>query len=91
MREFFLVAAAAAGVFIAPHTASASEFSGSGGYHGGFDIGPLGQCFNPRGCAHKDIYGYYGRGSYVQGCPVARERILTSSGHVIYRRHRACY
>jgi hypothetical protein len=91
MRHLFLVAAATAALFIAPHAASASEFSGSGGYHGGSDIGPLGQCFNPRGCGYKDIYGYYGPGSYAQGCPVVRERIVTSSGHVTYRRHRACY
>jgi hypothetical protein len=90
MRKVFLVAAAAVAVVVAPYTASASEFSGSGGYHGGYDIGPLGQCFNPRGCGYKDIYGDYRRGSSAQGCPVVRERVVTSSGHVIYRRRHAC-
>lgn len=91
MRKILVIAAAAA-VLTWPHFASAKEFSSSGEYHGGYEIGPLGQCFNPRGCGrHKDIYGYYGSGSYAQGCPVVRERIVTSGGHVIYRRHRACY
>ena len=90
MRKLFLVAAAAI-VLTWPHFASAKEFSSSGEYHGGFDIGPLGQCFNPPDCGrHKDIYGNYGHSPYAQECPVVRERVVTSSGHVSYHRHHVC-
>ncbi len=91
MKKVLLVAAAATAVLTAPHTAFTSEFSESGGYHGGSEIGPLGQCFNPRGCGWKDIYGDYGRpGSSAQRCPVVRERIVTASGRVISRRGHTC-
>jgi hypothetical protein len=48
----------------------------------GYDIGPLGQCFDPPDCGHA-------RASYAQ-CPMVRERVVTASGHVIFRRHRVC-
>jgi hypothetical protein len=71
--------------------ATSKEFSSSGEYHGGSDIGPFGQCFNPPDCGrHKDIYGNYERSPYAQECPIVRERVVTSSGHVIYRRRHAC-
>jgi hypothetical protein len=83
MRRLFLVAAAATAVLTWPHFAFVKEFSSSGEYHGGFDVGPLGQCFNPPDCGrHKDIY--------AQECPVVRERVVTSSGHVSYHRHHVC-
>jgi hypothetical protein len=92
MRKLFLVAAAAAAVSTLPYLASAKEFSSSGEYHGGSEIGPFGQCFNPPNCArHKDIYGNYERSPYAQECPVVRERIVTLSGHVIYRRRQTCH
>ena len=92
MRRLFLVAAAATAVLTWPHFAFVKEFSSSGEYHGGFDIGPLGQCFNPPDCGrHKDIYGNYERSRYAQKCPVVRERIVTSSGHVIHRQRDACH
>lgn len=85
MRKLFLVAAAAAIVLTWPHFASAKEFSSSGEYHGGFDIGPLGQCFNPPDCGRREAIN-----GYAKGCPIVRERIVTASGHVIYRRRHAC-
>jgi hypothetical protein len=92
MKKTIFVAAVAAAVFSAPHFASASGNRGSGEYHGGFDIGPLGQCFNPPDCGrHEDINGYDGRGSYGQSCPIVRERVVTPKGKVIYQRRRACY
>ena len=50
---------------------------------GGSDIGPLGQCFNPPDCGNK-------RAAYAAHCPLVRERIVTSSGNVVYKRHRVC-
>src|ERR1700681_3400328 len=50
---------------------------------GGADIGPLGQCFNPPDCGNK-------RAAYAAHCPLVRERIVTSSGNVIYKRHPVC-
>ena len=92
MRKLFLVlvaAAAAVAALTAPHFATARDFGNTGEYGGGFDIGPLGQCFNPPDCGrHQEING---RGPNAQGCPIVRERIVTSSGHVIYRRHSACH
>jgi hypothetical protein len=85
MRKVLLVAAAAAAALIAPHFVSAREFSNSGEYHGGSDIGPLGQCFNPPDCARREAIN-----GYAQGCPIVRERIVTASGHVISRRRHAC-
>lgn len=91
MRKVLVVAAMVAAMSIAPHLVSAKEFSSSGEYHGGSEIGPLGQCFNPRGCAkHKDIYGNYGGASYGQSCQTVRERVVTSKGNVVYRRHPVC-
>jgi hypothetical protein len=87
MRKVILVAVAAAALLTAPYFASARDFSTSGEYHGGSDIGPLGQCFNPPDCGRHDNIN--GRGP--QGCPLVRERIVISSGHVIYRRRHACY
>lgn len=49
---------------------------------GGIDIGPLGQCFDPRACGDK-------RDAYAS-CSLVRERIVTPNGHVTYRRHRVC-
>jgi hypothetical protein len=49
---------------------------------GGIDIGPLGQCFDPRACGDK-------RDAYAS-CSMVRERIVTPNGHVTYRRHRVC-
>lgn len=53
---------------------------------GGYDFGPMGQCFDPRVCG-------YGRGAYAyaSSCPMVRERIVTRNGDVVFRRHRVCY
>ena len=51
--------------------------------HGGIDIGPLGQCFDPRVCGTTSA-------AYANNCPLVRERIVTQSGKVIFRRHRVC-
>jgi hypothetical protein len=50
---------------------------------GGIDIGPLGQCFDPRACGDK-------RDDAYASCSLVRERIVTPNGHVTYRRHRVC-
>jgi hypothetical protein len=52
---------------------------------GGYDYGPMGQCFDPRVCGH-------GRGAYAfaYSCPMVRERLVTANGNVIFRRHRVC-
>ena len=91
IKKTVFAAAVAAAVLSAPDFASASGNRGSGEYHGGFDIGPLGQCFNPPDCGrHEDINGYGGRGSYGRSCPIVRERVVTPSGNVVYQRRRVC-
>ena len=80
MRKLVLVAAVAALTW--PYCASAREFSTSGDYHGGSDIGPLGQCFNPPDCGrHKDTNGDYGRGTRGSGCGVLADGRVTDRRH----------
>jgi hypothetical protein len=47
----------------------------------GADIGPLGQCFSPPDC---------GGDRAAAQCSMVRQRVVTASGHVIFRRHRVC-
>jgi len=60
-----------------PASALAQDSSGTG-----FDIGPLGQCMNPPDCG--------GRRANASQCSWVRERVVTASGHVTFRRHRVC-
>ena len=90
MRNIFIVATVAA-VLAGSHFAWAAD-NNAGEYHGGADIGPFGQCFSPPDCGGRErTNGYNGRGSYAQGCPIVRERVVTDSGRVIFRQRRACY
>ena len=50
---------------------------------GGIDIGPLGQCFDPRVCGTTSA-------AYANSCPLIRERIVTQGGKVIFRRRHVC-
>ena len=50
----------------------------------GFDIGPLGQCFDPRDCGGHSAY------AYQHQCPLLRARVETPSGRVVYRMRRVC-
>jgi hypothetical protein len=82
MRNLLLATAAATALMA---TVSASALAGNDDEpRGGFDIGPLGQCFNPPDCGNKHS------ATYAHQCPLVRERIVTSNGNVIYRRHRIC-
>jgi len=83
MKRLLFVAATAVAVLTAPNFASAAQDDRT---HGGADIGPLGQCFDPPDCGGRHATN----GSYAQGCPIVRERVVTASGRVIFRRHRAC-
>lgn len=89
MTKTLLMVAATLAVLAAPHFASAAD-NNSGRYKGGADIGPLGQCYSPPDCGGREATnGYSARGSYGS-CPIVRERIVTDSGRVIIRQHRAC-
>jgi hypothetical protein len=83
MRKILFAVAAAASL-AAAIPAYASDNTEN---RGGIDIGPMGQCFDARACGHG-----HGRGAYasVNECPMVRERVVTASGHVIFRRHRVC-
>jgi hypothetical protein len=76
----FLFAAAATTMLVTAVPASAHDNNG-----GGYDYGPLGQCFDARVCGH-------GRGAYASAhaCSIYRERVVTQSGRVIFKRHRVC-
>ncbi len=88
-----LFAAAAVTTLVAAVPASAQVVGGN--WHaspgiilvkgGGYDYGPMGQCFDARVCGH-------GRGAYASAhaCSIYRERIVTESGRVIFKRHRLC-
>ena len=89
MSRTILAAVAATAVFAGAHLASAAD-NNSGRYQGGADIGPFGQCFSRPDCGRGEATnGYRARGAYGS-CPIIRERVVTDSGRVIYRRHRAC-
>lgn len=87
MRKLLFAAATATSLVAAVPAFAAPNTDPTGGY----DYGPMGQCFDPRVCGH-------GRGAYAfapfgsgQGCPMfVRERVVTDSGRVIYKRHRVC-
>ena len=84
MRRLLLAAAAAA---VLAASVSTSALAGNDNEpRGGYDLGPLGQCFNPPDCGNKRAE----RAAYASQCPLVRERIVTSSGSVIYKRHRVC-
>ena len=51
----------------------------------GYDIGPLGQCFNPPDCG-----GRHERDAYAYQCPLLRERVELPSGRLVYRARRVC-
>ena len=84
MRNLLLVTAAATALVA---TISGSALAGNDNEpRGGYDIGPLGQCFNPPDCGNKGAE----RAAYASQCHLVRERIVTSNGNVIYKRHRVC-
>jgi hypothetical protein len=80
MKYILLVAAAAAAVLAGTQLGSART-------RGGADIGPLGQCFSPPDCGGRNTTTGYGG---AQACHTVRERVVTDSGHVIFRRHQVC-
>jgi len=86
MRNLLLVAATATSLVAAVPAFAAPDTDPNGGY----DYGPMGQCFDPRACGYGHRRGAYAFG-FAQGCPMVRERVVTESGHVIFRRHRVCY
>ena len=93
-----LFASAAMTILVAATPASAQMISGTGAQQapnivlvnngndrGGSDYGPMGQCFDPRVCGQ-------GRGARAsaQACHTVRERVVTDSGRVSFKRHRIC-
>jgi len=88
MRKL-LFAAAAATSLVAAVPAFANDQTDQ---RGGYDYGPLGQCFDARACGHsRGAFGAYAFAPSGEGCQMVRERVVTDSGHVIFRRHRVCY
>jgi hypothetical protein len=85
MRKLLFAAAAATSLVAAVPAFAAPNTDPDGGY----DYGPMGQCFDARVCGHSR--GAYAFAPFGQGCPMVRERVVTESGHVIFKRHRVCY
>ena len=81
MRKLLLAAAAATSLVAAVPAFAAPDTDENGGY----DIGPMGQCFDARACGH-------GRRAFafVPACHMVRERVETENGHFIFKRHRVC-
>jgi hypothetical protein len=84
MRKLLFVAAAATSLVAAAPAFAAKDYTAS---KGGIDVGPLGQCFDPRDCGP-------GRGAKTVAlgheCSMARERVVTKDGRVMFKRHRVC-
>jgi hypothetical protein len=90
MMKSLLIAATLAGATLVAAPASAQVFIGADDSGAGVQVGPLGVGVGPRfGYDHRATTGTY---VYAPGeCRILRERIVTPSGRVIYRRHRECY
>src|SRR5437879_2673309 len=87
MRKGLFATLAAAAVFAAV-PASAQVYLGAGPGGAGVQVGPFGFGVGPRyGYRNYDYdYGYRSYDDdYAYGCPLVRERVVTPSGHVIYR------
>jgi len=76
-----LFAAAMITAVAAANTASAQVYFGADPWGAGVRVGPLGVGVGP---------GYGWRDTW-RDCPLVREQIVTPSGRVIIRSHRACY
>jgi hypothetical protein len=88
MRKLLFAAAAATSLVAAAPAFAAPDTDPRGGY----DYGPMGQCFDARVCGHgRSAFRAYAFAPFGQGCPMVRERVVTESGHVIFRRHHVCY
>jgi hypothetical protein len=88
MRKLLLAAAAATSLAAAVPAFAAPDTDENGGY----DVGPMGQCFDARACGHGRGAFAFGRGAFafVPACHMVRERVETENGHVIFKRHRVC-
>jgi len=87
MRRILFAAAAATSLVAASPGFAAPNTDPDGGY----DYGPMGQCFDARACGHsRGGFGAYGFAPFGQRCQMVRERVVTDSGHVIFRRHQVC-
>jgi hypothetical protein len=86
---FGLVAAATLGI-AAP--ASAQVFIGADSGGAGVQLGPLGAGVGPRfsndGYYHRR--GYDANAYYAGDCRLIRSRVVTPSGHVVFRTRRIC-
>lgn len=92
MRKL-LFASAAAAALVAAVPASAQVYVGADPWGAGVRVGPFGFGVGPdygwhRG--YRDPYWRNGYYAYGADCPLIRERIVTSSGRVIYRTRPAC-
>jgi hypothetical protein len=83
-----LIATAAAAVLATAVPASAQFWAGADPGGVGVQVGPFGVGVGPR------FAGPYTDGYYASGagdCRIVRERAVTPSGRVIFKRHRICY
>jgi|HubBroStandDraft_6_1064221.scaffolds.fasta_scaffold1594795_2 hypothetical protein len=87
MRRILFVAAAATSLVAAAPAFAAPNTDPDGGYA----YGPMGQCFDARVCGDgRNAFGAYAFAPFGHGCQMVRERVVTESGHVFFRRHRVC-
>lgn len=85
MRKLVFAAALATSLAAGLPASVLAGNENSGVPHGGADIGPNGQCFDPPDCGGKR-----NASANASQCPLVRERVVTASGHVTIRRHRVC-
>lgn len=90
MKKLLIATAAAAMMAVASVPASAQFYAGADPGGVGVQIGPFGVGVGPRygwrDRHYTDGYHAYGAGE----CRIVRERIVTPSGRVIFKRHRIC-
>jgi hypothetical protein len=81
-----LFAAATGALLVAAVPASAQLYFGADPDGAGIQTGPFGLGVGPRCDRYPDGYA----DEYGAPCPLVRERIVTSSGRVIFRTRPAC-
>ena len=89
MKKFLIATAAAAAVLATSVPASAQFWAGADPGGVGVQVGPFGVGVGPRFAPgpYTDGYYAYGRGD----CRIVRERVVSPSGRVIFKRQRVCY
>jgi hypothetical protein len=89
MKKLLIATAVAGTALFTALPASAQFYAGADPGGVGVQVGPFGVGVGPRFAPGPYTDGYYASGA--GDCRIVRERVVTPSGRVIFKRHRVCY